>query len=313
MKVMRFLAVGAALALAACSKPATPVKAPEAAPAAPPLMKVNDKPISNQLFEDYVKAMTQGKSASELSPEDRDQLKEELARMELVAQQAEKDGLTKDPEVASHLELTRLNLLQQAAAQRYLKERTPTEAEMRAEFDAQLASTPMVEYHARHILVSSADTAQKIIEQLGKGGDFATLARRFSSDKGSAAKGGDLDWFSPGNMVKPFGDAVGLLKKGEITQTPVQTQYGWHVIQLLGTRDRAPPSFDAVQDQLKRILLTRKFRAYQDEMLKTAKIEPALASMPAAATPGTAAAPAAAPAASTPASTTPANPPAAAN
>ena len=233
--------------------------------------------------------------------------------MELVAQQAEKDGLTKDPEVASHLELTRLNLLQQAAAQRYLKERTPTEAEMRAEFDAQLASTPMVEYHARHILVSSADTAQKLIEQLGKGGDFATLARRFSSDKGSAAKGGDLDWFSPGNMVKPFGDAVGLLKKGEITQTPVQTQYGWHVIQLLGTRDRAPPSFDAVQDQLKRILLTRKFRAYQDEMLKTAKIEPALASMPAAATPGTAAAPAAAPAASTPAATTPANPPAAAN
>jgi peptidyl-prolyl cis-trans isomerase C len=297
MKVMRFLVVGAALALAACSKPATTAKTAEAAPAPPALMKVNGKPISNQLFEDYVQAMTQGKVPGELPPEDRDQLREELARMELVAQQAEKDGLAQDPEVAAHLELTRLNLLQQAAAQKYLKERTPTEAQLRAEFDAQLAATPLVEYHARHILVASEDTAQKIIGQLHKGGDFATLARRFSSDKASAAKGGDLDWFSAGNMVKPFGDAVGLLKSGEITQTPVQTQFGWHVIQLLGTRDRAPPSFEAVQEQLKRILLTRKFRAYQDEMLKTAKIEPALASMPAAAAPGTATTPAAAPAA----------------
>ena len=109
--------------------------------------------------------------------------------MELIAQQAEKDGLTKDPEVAARLELARLKLLQQAAAQKYLKDRTPTEAELRAEFEAQLASTPLVEYHARHILVSGEDVAQKVIEQLKGGADFAALAKRLSSDKAVRAQG----------------------------------------------------------------------------------------------------------------------------
>src|SRR5262245_41563039 len=201
MKVMRFLVVGAALALAACSKPVATDKATVAAtPATPPLVTGNGVAISNQLFEDYVKAMTQGKPSSELSDADRQQIKEELVRMELIAQQAEKDGLDKDPEVASRLQLARINLLQQAAAQKYLKDRTPTEAELRAEFETQLAATPLVEYHARHILVTSEETAQKIIEQLKKGGDFATLAKRFSADKSTAQRGGDLDWFPPNAM-----------------------------------------------------------------------------------------------------------------
>src|SRR6185436_2450927 len=118
------------------------------------------------LYEDYVKAVA-GKPSSELTPEDRDQIKENLVRVELIAQQAEKDGLTKDPEVANRLELSRLNLLQQAAAQKYLKDRTPTEAELRAEFESQLAASPMVEYHARHILLASEENARKVIQQLG--------------------------------------------------------------------------------------------------------------------------------------------------
>src|SRR6187551_2576487 len=302
MKVMRFLAMGAVLALAACSKPAStdkPAETTTATPAQPPLVSVNGKAISNDLFEAYVKAVTQGKAASELTAEEREQIKEELVRMEVLAQQAEKDGLAKDPDVATRLDLTRLNLLQQAGAQKYLKERQPTEAEMRAEFETQLAATPLVEYHARHILVSSQDTAQKIIDQLKAGGDFATLAKRFSGDKSTAQKGGDLGWFPPDAMGnKNFADAIGLLKNNEITSTPIQTQYGWHVLQLLGTRDRPPPSFEGVQDQLKRILLSKKYRAYSDELLKTAKIDPPLANMPVAT-------PAAAPAPTAPAETAP--------
>ena len=308
MKVMRFLAMGAVLALAACSKPAStdkPAETTTATPAQPPLVSVNGKAISNDLFEAYVKAVTQGKASSELTPEEREQVKEELVRMEVIAQQAEKDGLAKEPDVATRLELTRLNLLQQAAAQKYLKERQPTEAEMRAEFETQLAATPLVEYHARHILVSSQETAQKIIDQLKAGGDFATLAKRFSGDKSTAQKGGDLGWFPPDAMGnKNFADAIGLLKNNEITSTPIQTQYGWHVLQLLGTRDRPPPSFEGVQDQLKRILLSKKYRAYSDELLKAAKIDPPLANKPAA-TP--AAAPAPAPAAAAPESAPKAN------
>ena len=115
MKVTRILALGALLVLSACSKNATTDKPAEAAvPAKPPLITVNGKAISQELFEDYAKAVA-GKPASELTAEDRDQIKENLVRIELIAQQAEKDGLTKDPEVANRLELTRLNLLQQAA------------------------------------------------------------------------------------------------------------------------------------------------------------------------------------------------------
>lgn len=305
MKVMRFVAMGAVLALVACSKPASTDKAAAtvATPAQPPLVTINGKAISNDLFEAYVKAVTQGKASSELTPQEREQIKEELVRMEVIAQQAEKDGLAQEPDVATRLELTRLNLLQQSGAQKYLKDRQPTEAEMRAEFETQLAATPLVEYHARHILVSSQDTAQKIIDQLKAGGDFATLAKRFSGDKSTAQKGGDLGWFPPDAMGnKNFSDAIGLLKNNEVTSTPIQTQYGWHVLQLLGTRDRPPPSFEGVQDQLKRILLSKKYRAYSDELLKTAKIDPPLANMPAAT-------PAAAPAPATPAETPPkANP-----
>jgi len=289
MKVTRILALGTLLVLSACSKNAADKPAEAAAtPAKPPLVTVNGKAISQELFEDYVKAVA-GKPSAELSPEDREQIKENLVRVELIAQQAEKDGLTKDPEIANRLELSRLNLLQQAAAQKYLKDRTPSEADLRAEFESQLAATPMVEYHARHILLASEENAQKVIQQLQGGADFAKLAKTLSGDKGSAAKGGDLDWFAPGAMVKPFADAVAGLKPNEITKTPVQTQFGWHVIQLLGTRDRTPPTFDAVKDQINQILLTRKFKAYSDEMVKSAKIEPPLPGMPAstATAPGT--------------------------
>ena len=299
MKVTRLLALGVVLALAACSKTATdkPAAAAAAAPATPPLVTVNGKPISNQLFEDYVQAVAR-KPSSELPQADRDQIKENLVRITLIAEQAEKDGLTKDPEVATRLELSRLNLLQQASAQKYLKERTPTEAELRAEFDAQVAATPLIEYHARHILVSSEDVAKKVIDQLKGGADFANLAKRLSADKGSAVKGGDLDWFAPNAMVKRFGDALALLKNGEVTKTPVQTEYGFHVIQLLGTRDRTPPAFEDVKERLSQIVLSKKFKTYSDEMLKNAKIDPPLAGVPAAAAaaaPAPAAAPAAAP------------------
>ena len=281
MKVTRILAMGALVVLTACSKNATTEKPAEAAAAAakPPIVTVNGKAISPELFEDYVKAVA-GKPSSELTPEDRDQIKENLVRVELIAQQAEKDGLTKDPEIANRLELSRLNLLQQAAAQKYLKDRTPSETELRAEFESQLAASPMVEYHARHILLASEENAQKVIQQLEGGADFAKLAKTLSSDKGSAAKGGDLDWFAPGAMVKPFATAVAGLKPNEFTKTPVQTQFGWHVIQLLGTRDRTPPTFDAVKDQLQQILMSKKFKAYSDDMLKAAKIEPPLPGMP---------------------------------
>jgi peptidyl-prolyl cis-trans isomerase C len=284
MKAIRFLAVGVLLALAACGKPAATDKPADAAatPALPTLVTVNGKPISQKLFENYAQAVAR-KPLAELSPEDQAKIKENLVRTELIAQQAEKDGLAKDPEVATRLELARLELLQQAAAQKYLKEHTPTEAELRAEFDTQITSVPLIEYQARHILVSSEDVAQKIIEQLKSGNDFATLAKRLSSHKESAQRGGDLGWFGPRDMDPQFTNAVALLKKGDFTRTPVQTSFGWHVIQLINTRDRTPPAYDDVKDRLTQIVVAKKFTAQSDEMLKTAKVDPPLAAAAAAA------------------------------
>ena len=301
MKLIRFAALGAVLALAACSKSATDKAADAATPAKPPLVTVNGKAISTELFEDYVMAVAQ-KPSAELPAEDVAQIKDNLVRIELIAQQAEKDGLTKEPELANRLELARLNIIQQAAAQKYAKDHVPTEAELRAEYDSQIGASSLVEYQARHILVSSEEVAQKVIQQLKAGQDFAGLAKRLSLDKESAKNGGDLGWFAPNQMLKPVSDAVALLVKGAYTTTPVQTQYGWHVIQLTNTRDRTPPAFDAVKEQLGNIVIGKKFKALSDEMLKTAKVDPPLTTAPVAA-----AAPAPASAPTAPAPNAPAN------
>jgi peptidyl-prolyl cis-trans isomerase C len=101
------------------------------------------------------------------------------------------------------------------------------------------------------------------------------VAKKESIDS-SKEQGGDLGWFSPSSMVKPFADAVAGLKKGETTPSPVQTQYGWHVIQLIDTRETPVPPIDSVKDRLDQYVQNKKFKAYQDELMKTAKVEKSL-------------------------------------
>ena len=154
----------------------------------------------------------------------------------------------------------------------YLKDRKPTDAELKAEYDTQVAAMPKMQYKARHILVKTKEEADAIIAELKKGAKFEKLAAEKSLD-GSKTNGGDLGWFSPGNMVKPFADAVAGLKKGETTSTPVQSEFGWHVIRLDDTRETAPPSFDSVKDRLAQIVEAKKFKAYGDSLVKAAKVE----------------------------------------
>src|SRR6185295_14547235 len=143
--------------------------------------------------------------------------------------------------------------LQQAVSERYLKDKKPTEQELRAEYETQVASLPRLEYHPRHILVATEPFAEKLIAQLDKGAKFEDLAKRESMDS-SKDNGGDLGWFTPDRMVKSFADAVVALKPGDYTKTPVQTQYGWHVIQLVETRDLSPPPYDKVKQRLEQVV-----------------------------------------------------------
>jgi len=238
----------------------------------PPIATVNGTNITRDFFEQYIKDITNGKTSNDLTPEQRSQALDNLVRAQVVGQQAIKDGIDKATDTAALLELTRLNVLQQAVADKYLKDRKPTEQEMRAEYESQVAALSKQEYHAKHILVATEPFALKVVERLQKGEKFEDVAKRESMDS-SKDNGGDLGWFTPDKMVKPFADAVLALKPGEYTHKPIQTQYGWHVIELVETRDLQPPTYDSVRQRLEQVVQAKKVKAYTDGLMKDAKIE----------------------------------------
>lgn len=266
MKHLRILCLACALiGLAACHP-----KAPEQGSTSPAVATVNGTPISRSLYEFYVKGVS-GHDSSTLTPQQRALALDSLIRAQAVAQEAMKEGLDKQSNTASMLELSRLNILEQAMSDKFLAGRTPSDAQLQAEYNAEVAKMPKTEYHAEHILVKNQALAKQIIQDLNHGQKFATLAKKYSIDP-SKDNGGDLGWFTLNHMVKPFSDAVAQLKTGQYTQTPVQTQFGWHVIELLGTRPLAPPPFDSVKSRLVQIVEAKQFRAYTDSLLGKDKV-----------------------------------------
>jgi peptidyl-prolyl cis-trans isomerase C len=264
----------AALLLTACGKgQQAAAPAPTAdKPAPAPVATVNGTPIPREVYEVYAKNLVQGKPGAELTPEQRSEALDDLIKIQLLAAQGEKDGLQNDPDVAARLQIIRMRLLADAEAQKYLKDKEPTDAELHAEYDAQVAQMDKTEYHARHILVASKEQAEQLIKKIQAGAKFEDVAKANSTD-GSKTNGGDLGWFTLARMVKPFGDAVKGLKKGEITTQPVQTQFGWHIIKLEDTREVTPPPFDQVKPQLNNGVLQKRLQAYVDDLKKTAVID----------------------------------------
>jgi peptidyl-prolyl cis-trans isomerase C len=269
MNIERIMLIGALVMMAACTPKGD--QAAGGAAAQKPVATVNGKPLTSAQFDFFVKTVS-GKPADALTAEQRGQVLDTLVRAEVVAQQAEKDGLDKQGDAPASMAMARLQILEQAAMANYLKDRKPTDAELKAEYDTQVAAMPKMQYKARHILVKTKEEADKIIADLKKGAKFEKLAAEQSLD-GSKTNGGDLGWFSPTNMVKPFADAVASLKKGETTSAPVQSQFGWHVIRLDDTRETAPPGFESVKERLGQIVEAKKFKAYGDDLMKAAKVE----------------------------------------
>jgi peptidyl-prolyl cis-trans isomerase C len=281
MNYARIIVLASVLtALAACQPKGASTTA--AADTSPALATVNGTPITQNFFDFYIKAIS-GKKAGDLSPEQQSQALDNLIRAQLVAQQADKDGVEKSADTEDLLELTRLNVLQQTMEERYLKDKQPTEQELRAEYEKQVGALPKLEYHARHILVATEPFATGVVQNLEKGAKFEDVAKKESMDS-SKDNGGDLGWFTPDRMDKSFADAVVALKPGEFTHKPVQTQYGWHVIQLIDTRPLSPPPFDQVKQRLAQVVQAKKFKAYTDDLISKAKIDRTSAA-PAAATP----------------------------
>jgi peptidyl-prolyl cis-trans isomerase C len=279
LKTVLLLGAVIALGTTACTKPAenaakpaSPTSAPGAAEkASPTLVTVNGKAIDAHLLDTFLQAVT-GKPAAEATKEQRDALLEQLVNMTLAAQAAEKDGLATSPDVQARLDLLHTQILAEAASDKYVKSHPVSDDEVKAAYDSEVANMPK-EYNARHILVETKEAADAIIKELQAGGDFAKIAKAKSKDPGSAVKGGDLGWFSAQTMVKPFSEALAKLEKGKTTTEPVQTQYGYHVIQLQDVRAPTAPAFEDVKEQVKMFAQRKKLQSYLDDLRKTAKIQ----------------------------------------
>jgi peptidyl-prolyl cis-trans isomerase C len=307
MNHSRILCLAVALALLCGCQPRSATSPTDKSP---PVATVNGTPISRDFYEFYIKGLT-GKNPADITPEQRRVILENMIRAQLLDEQAVKEGVDRSGETPFMLEASRWNVLEQVMSDRYLRDRKPTEQELRAEYENQVNAMPKTEYHARHILVATEPFAQKVIERLDKGEKFDALAKELSMDS-SKNNGGDLGWFTTDRMLPEFSGAVIALKPGEYTHKPVQTQFGWHVIQLLDTREVTPPPYDQVRQRLEQVVEAKKFRQYTDELMRNAKIERFL-DQPGAgnAGAGPAAAPGSPPAATAPAATAPAAPAAA--
>lgn len=231
---------------------------------------VNGKPIKQSLYDYIVKdANSRGQSIDENT---RKMIVDKLIASELVHQEAQRTGLDKQPDYLAKEELTRRELLVNTYLQDYLKKNPISEADTKAAYEKYKTEVGTKEYNAKHILVATEAEAKDIIAQLDKKADFSKIAREKSLDPGSKEKGGDLGWFSAGSMVKPFSDAATKLQKGSHTQSPVQTQFGWHIIKLENVRDIQPPAYDKVKEGLQKQLQQRQLEKLLTDLRSKAKI-----------------------------------------
>jgi peptidyl-prolyl cis-trans isomerase C len=243
-----------------------------AAPPAPlkPVATVNGKSIPQARLDALIAAqLAQGQPSG---PRLNDAAREELVRREILVQESEKKGLDKKTDIQAQMTLARQGVLIGAYLGEYVKTHPITDDMLKAEYEGIRKALGDKEYKARHILVDGEDEAKAIIEKLKKGERFEDLAKQ-SKDPGSQDKGGDLGWSNPASYVKPFADAMTRLEKGKFTQTPVKSDFGWHVIQMDDTRDMQAPSMEEVKPQLTQRLQQQMIQKHVMELRGKAKVE----------------------------------------
>ena len=195
-----------------------------------------------------------------------------LVDMQLVSEKAKADGLAEEPAVKATMEAAAEDALRQAYLEQALQAALTDEALDKAYQDYVAANPPQEQAHARHILVATEEEAKQVIDELNKGGSFEELAKEHSTD-GSSQNGGDLGWFSADQMVKPFSDAAFALSEGEYTKEPVQSQFGWHVIELEGKRTSPQPSKEELAGQLQQQIARTQVQQLIADLREGADIE----------------------------------------
>jgi peptidyl-prolyl cis-trans isomerase C len=250
---------------------ATLISATAAMGQSTPVARVNGVNIPQARLDAVMKEMTsQGRPDT---PEVREGIKQQLINREVVSQAALKQGLHKKPEIASMIDVQRQSVLVNAYLQDHLRTHPITDDDLKKEYERVKTSSGGKEYKVRHILVENEDEAKQIIAQLKKGGNFEKIAGDKSKDQGSKGRGGDLDWSTPARYVPAFGQAITKLKKGELTEAPVQTQFGWHVIRLDDERVAKFPAFDEVKPQIQQEMQQQVVNKVIGDLRAKAKIE----------------------------------------
>jgi peptidyl-prolyl cis-trans isomerase C len=232
---------------------------------------VNGKPVPKARVDALAAQLA--KSGRPVSAEMQGQLKDEVIAREIFMQEAQKLGLDASDDFRAQMELARQTLLIRELFADHQKKNPITDGDIQAEYDKFVAANGGKEYRARHILVEKEEEAKAIIASLKKGGKFDEIAKKQSKDPGSGANGGDLDWANAASYVPEFSTALTKLNKGQTTDAPVKSQFGWHVIRLDDVREAQLPKLEEVKPQIAQQLQQQKLGKFQEDLRGKAKIE----------------------------------------
>jgi peptidyl-prolyl cis-trans isomerase C len=232
---------------------------------------VNGKPVPSARVDALLEQVA--RSGRPVDDGVRAQVKEEVIAREIFMQEAEKRGLKASKEYKAQIELAAQAILIRELFADFQKKNPVTDADVKAEYDKFVAANAGQEYRARHILVDKEEDAKAIIASIKKGGKFDEIAKKQSKDTGSGANGGDLEWAAAASYVAEFSEAMVKLKKGEMTETPVKSQFGWHVIRLDDTRQAELPPLAELKDQIQQHLTQQKLTGFQQQLREKAKVQ----------------------------------------
>lgn len=257
-------------------KPASLLLALVAVTAAPAFAQnvavVNGKAIPSSRADAVVKqVVAQGQQPD--TPQLREAVKKDLIMREVMLQEATKQGYEKNETVKSQMDQARQTIMINAMVRDWAAKNPVKDAEIKAEYDRYKAQAGDKEYHARHILVEKEDDAKAIIASLKKGAKFEEIAKKQSKDPGSGANGGDLDWANAASYVPEFSQAMVKLQKGQTTQEPVKSQFGYHVIRLDDVREAQLPKVEEIKPQIAQQLQQQKLAKFQQDLRTSAKVE----------------------------------------
>ena len=232
---------------------------------------VNGKPVPKARVDLLLEQAKRG--GQQVTPEMQGQARDQVVLREIFTQEAEKRGVATSADYKAQMELARQSILIRELFEDFRKKNAVSDADAKAEYDKFKAQATGTEYRARHILVEKEDEAKKLVAEIKAGAKFEDLAKKHSKDPGSGENGGDLDFAKPDSYVPEFSQAMTKLKKGEMTETPVKSQFGFHIIRLDDVREAQFPDFDGVKAQIVQRLQQVKLQKYQEDLRKAAKTD----------------------------------------